>query len=80
MKGVLISTALLVCVFYLNVADAYTISCNPSGTTCVVTCSNGQPAGTMYWNGSQWSDGIRSSPNRDVLARQIVAAQGSACR
>jgi len=34
----------------------------------------------VHWNGSQWSHGIRSSPDENVLARQIVAAQGSACQ
>ena len=61
-------------------ADAYRIACNPGGTACNVYCKNGQLAGVMYWNGSQWSDGIRSNPDRNVVARQIVAAQGTACQ
>jgi hypothetical protein len=61
-------------------AYAYSISCNSSGDSCAVTCNNGQHAGTMYWNGSRWSDGIRSSTDRNALARQIVAAQGTACQ
>lgn len=64
----------------LTEAYAYSISCNSSGTTCTVTCDNREVAGTMYWNGTRWSDGIRSSTDRDDLARQIVAAQGTACR
>lgn len=59
---------------------AWTMGCDQSDTTCVVTCNNGQTAGTMYWNGSQWSDGIRSSTDRNQLADQMVAAQGTACQ
>lgn len=65
---------------FLTAAYAYSISCNSSGDSCTVTCDNGQRAGVMYWNGSQWSDGIRSSRDKDDLARKIVAAQGTACR
>ena len=80
MKRLSMGIVLFVCALYLNTADAYRLGCNPAGTACVVTCGNGQRAGIMYWNGSQWSDGIRSSPDKNVLARQIVAAQGSACQ
>lgn len=61
-------------------AHAYSISCNSAGDSCTVTCNNGQRAGVMYWNGSRWSDGVRSSTDKDALARQIVAAQGTACQ
>jgi len=64
----------------LHAAYAYSINCNSSGDSCTVTCDNGQRAGVMYWNGSRWSDGIRSSTDKDELAKQIVAAQGTACR
>jgi len=63
----------------LSTAEAYSLDCGQSDK-CTVTCDNGQLAGTMYWNGSQWSDGIRSSTDKNKLAEQIVAAQGSACR
>lgn len=63
-----------------GLAYAYSITCNSSGDSCVVTCDNGQLAGVIYWNGSRWSDGIRSSTDEDHLAKQIVAAQGTACR
>lgn len=61
-------------------AYAYVVSCNSSNDRCTVTCDNGEAAGTMYWNGTQWSDGIRWSKDRDELAGKMVAAQGSACR
>jgi hypothetical protein len=70
---------LLLALATTEVAYAYSISCR-SADACVVTCDNGQQAGTMYWNGSQWSDGVRWHKDRDVLAKQIVAAQGTACR
>jgi len=78
--------ALLTCLFFfagavfLSIAEAYSLGCDQSGTSCKVTCDNGQPAGTMYWNGSRWSDGLRSSTDKDQLARQMVAAQGTACK
>lgn len=65
-------------------ASAYTTR-TTSGATCStssachVYCNNGTLAGTMYWNGSRWSDGLRSDADKDVVARQIVAAQGSSC-
>lgn len=62
----------------LSAAEAYTLDCQSD--KCTVTCANGQFVGTMYWNGSQWSDGIRSSMDKNKLADQMVAAQGSACR
>jgi hypothetical protein len=49
-------------------------------SACHVYCDNGTLAGTMYWNGTRWSDGLRSDPDKDVVARQIVAAQGSSCK
>lgn len=80
MKILAQSIALLAAILLVKLAYAYAISCNSSGDSCVVTCDNGQRAGVMYWNGSRWSDGIRSSTDKDHLARQIVAAQGTACR
>lgn len=65
---------------FFTVAYAYSLSCNSSGDSCTVTCDNGQRAGVMYWNGSRWSDGLRSHSDKDELAKQIVKAQGTACR
>jgi hypothetical protein len=63
-----------------GVAWAYTLSCNSSNDACLVKCDNGQSAGTMYWNGSQWSDGVRWGKDKNEVAKKMVAAQGSACR
>lgn len=54
-------------------------ACAYDGSACSVICDNGQLAGTMYWNGSVWSDGVRSDPDAYVVASAIVAAQGTAC-
>ena len=54
-------------------------ACTFDGSACNVICDNGQLAGTMYWNGSVWSDGVRSDPDAYVVASAIVAAQGTAC-
>ncbi len=62
----------------LAVAEAYSLSCEADA--CKVYCGNHQYAGTMYWNGSVWSDGIRSDRDKNVVAREIVAAQGTACQ
>ena len=78
MKAILVWTILVVATLFSISANAYRLAC--SFTACNVYCNNGQRAGVMYWNGTEWSDGIRSSPDKDVVARQIVAAQGSACQ
>lgn len=80
MKALLQRLVLLGGLFIGTAAYAYSISCNSSGDACTVRCDNGQQIGTMYWNGSRWSDGLRSSPNKDDVARQMVKAQGTACR
>lgn len=61
-------------------APPYGLDCDSSGISCKVFCSNGEYAGTMYWNGSKWSDGIRSDTDKFKLARQIVKAQGTLCQ
>lgn len=70
--------AFLSCAFGVSTAYAYSLSCD--ATSCAVSCDNGQYVGTMYWNGTRWSDGVRSSTDKDQLARQMVAAQGTACQ
>lgn len=69
-----------------STAFAYTLkkekgggACEEDGSTCVVYCDNGERAGAMNWNGSVWTDGVRSDEDRHVVARAIVAANGSAC-
>lgn len=80
MKKHLLAAAFVAAGSLAGAAWAYSMSCNSSGDACTVTCDNGQPAGTMYWNGSQWSDGLRWSKDKNELARRMVAAQGTACR
>jgi hypothetical protein len=62
-----------------STAGAYSLDCSQSDK-CTVTCDNKTLAGTIYWNGSRWSDGIRSDTDKYKLAQKIVDAQGSACK
>lgn len=64
----------------LNGAFAYSFDCASDGMSCKVICDNGAKAGTIYWNGSKWSDGIRSDTDKNKLAKLIVAAQGTSCK
>ena len=66
-------------IFVMSIASAYNLK-YPRDGVCEVYCNTGQLVGTMYWNGSKWSDGIRSDSDENVVARQIVAAQGSYCQ
>jgi hypothetical protein len=54
-------------------------SCSKDGSTCNVYCDNGQLAGSMNWNGSVWTDGVKWSPDMNDEARKICAANGTAC-
>jgi hypothetical protein len=54
-------------------------ACAKDGSTCNVYCDNGQRAGSMNWNGSVWTDGVKWSPDMTEEARKICAANGSAC-
>ncbi len=49
-------------------AYAYTLEC--SGDACKVYCDNKQYVGTMYWNGTNWSDGLRSDPSKEEVASE----------
>jgi len=69
---------LLISLGISGAATAYTKSCE-SSDVCKVYCNEGPYVGTMYWNGTRWSDGVRSDPDSDVVARAMVAAQGSGC-
>lgn len=79
MERLLKSAALAVAILTMGMAGAHTIKCK-SSDACDVFCDGGAFVGTMYWNGTKWSDGIRSSESKDELAKLMVAAQGSACR
>jgi hypothetical protein len=54
--------------------------CTSDGNPCNVYCDNGQLAGVMYWNGSVWTDGVKSDANMDAEAQKICAANGVACK
>jgi hypothetical protein len=51
-------------------SDSYDVYCGRNDEVFV---------GTMYWNGTQWSDGLRWHKDKEELAKLMVAAQGSAC-
>ncbi len=53
--------------------------CRQDGALCIVYCQNGHLAGSMTWNGSVWTDGVKWDKDRDVEAKMIVAADGTAC-
>ena len=72
--------ALCSCAFAFGVAYAYSLDCDSKGESCKVTCNNGQFVGTMYWNGSKWSDGLRWDTDKNALARKMVEAQGTSCQ
>lgn len=55
-------------------------ACTKDGSECQVYCDNGSLAGSMYWNGSVWTDGVKWDPDMDGEARKIVAADGTACK
>lgn len=59
-------------------------ACAADGSPCNVYCTNddgsqGDLAGTMYWNGAVWTDGLKSSADMDTEAEKIVQANGTAC-
>jgi len=53
--------------------------CTKDGSECSVYCDNGQLAGSMFWNGSVWTDGVKWDSDMDAEARKITSANGSAC-
>ena len=53
--------------------------CGKDGSACDVYCNNGQLAGSMFWNGSVWTDGGKWDSDMDAEAKKIVSANGSAC-
>jgi hypothetical protein len=55
-------------------------ACTQDRSTCNVYCDNGYLAGSMNWNGSVWTDGMKWDPDKDAEARKIVAASGTACK
>lgn len=64
-------------------AFAYTLKgagCDGNGQECQVFCDNGTLAGSMYWNGSYWTDGVKWDKSKDTQARKICAANGTDCK
>jgi hypothetical protein len=62
-----------------SLKNATADGCGGDGSECVVYCNNGQRAGSMYWNGSVWTDGVKWDQNREAEAEKICAANGSDC-
>ncbi len=87
MKGILGNALALAIVALAASAWAYQLKlengspgCNKDRSTCYVYCDNGNRAGSMNWNGSVWTDGVKSDADMDGMARKIVAANGTACK
>ena len=62
------------------VAEAYEIKYNSDRTEARILCDNGNLAGTYYWNGSVWSNGVNSGSDIDVLAKKQVQLTGGSCK
>lgn len=58
-------------------------TCTKDGAECQVYCTDdankGQLAGSMFWNGSVWTDGVKWDEDQDAEARKITAAFGNSC-
>jgi hypothetical protein len=70
---------------FASPASAYSLEnetadgCGGDGSACIVYCDDGSRAGSMYWNGSVWTDGVKWDADRDTEAGMICAANGTAC-
>lgn len=58
-------------------------TCSQDGSECQVYCTDdankGQLAGSMFWNGSLWTDGVKWDKDQDAEAKKITAAFGNGC-
>jgi hypothetical protein len=85
LKAALLIGVAAVTLAFASPAFAYSLKnetangCGGDGSGCIVFCDSGSRAGLMYWNGSGWTDGTKSAPDKDTEARQICAANGSGC-
>ena len=64
-------------------ASAYKLrgsGCSGNGEECQVFCDSGDLAGSMYWNGSVWTDGVKWNKDQEAMARLVCAANGTACK
>lgn len=59
---------------------AYDIKYNGDKTEAKIYCDNGNLAGTFYWNGSVWSNGVNSGKDIVELAKKQVALNGTSCK
>lgn len=77
MKTGIFAGVLALGALYAAAAQAFTLDCKSD--KCDVKCDNGTLIGTMYWNGSVWSDGVRSNKDKNVVAQLMVQAWGTSC-
>jgi len=56
------------------------IPCTADGSECHVYCDNGDRAGIMTFNGSVWTDAVRTDKDMEKEADLIVKASGTACK
>ena len=80
MKLIVFSIVTILCMGSALPAFAYALRCNSDGTSCEVVCDSGTVVGIIYWNGENWTDGIRADKDKNVVAKKIVEANGSACQ
>ncbi len=86
MGGVVVGIGLLLA---SSAASAYRLqtpnggTCSKDGSECQVYCTDdahkNKLAGSMYWNGSVWTDGVKADEDQDAEAKKIMAAFGSGC-
>ena len=80
LTGVVLFVAAALAAYATN-TFAYTIKYNSGKTQATVYCDNGDVAGTLYWNGSAWSNGKGlKGPDVDELAGKLVKSSGGACK
>jgi hypothetical protein len=86
MNKILTLLSIAAITFVASPASAYQLrsasgggSCSKDGSTCNVYCDNGQLAGSMNWNGTLWTDGVKWDPDLNAEARKICAVNGTAC-
>lgn len=86
MRGVIALAVMVMLAATASAALAYQLKkpsnntpCTADGSPCNVYCDDGNLAGTMYWNGSVWTDGVKWDSDEAAEARKIVAANGTSC-
>lgn len=79
-KFVALLLAAFMVISFASLAHAYSIQYNGDKTEAKVYCDNRDLAGTFFWNGTQWSNGVNSGTDIDALAKKQVALNGRACK